>query len=76
MRGSIRQRNSPWPSPIVLAPKKDGDYRFCIDFRRVNSATKKDVQPMSRIDDILFTQTLAILDLARFCPRDEATRGA
>lgn len=41
-RGLIRPSNSPWSSPIVLAPKKDGNYRFCVDFRRVNSATKKD----------------------------------
>ena len=51
-RGLIRP-NSPWSSPIVLAPKKDGDYRFCVDFRRVNLVTKKDAQPMPRIDDIL-----------------------
>ena len=52
-RDLIRPSNSPWSSPIVLAPKKDGDYRFCVDFRRVNSATKKDAQPMPRIVDIL-----------------------
>ena len=52
-RGLIRPSNSPWSSPIVLAPKKDGDYRFCVDFRRVYSVTKKDAQPMPRIDDIL-----------------------
>ena len=52
-RGLIQPSNSPWSSPIVLAPKKDGDYRFCVDFRRVNSVTKKDAQPMPRIDDIL-----------------------
>ena len=44
---------SPWSSPIVLAPKKDGNYRFWVDFRRVNSVTKKDAQPMPCIDDIL-----------------------
>ena len=52
-RGIIRGSNSPWSSPIVLAPKKDGDYRFCVDFRRVNSVTKKDAHPMPRIDEIL-----------------------
>ena len=51
--GLIQPSNSPWSSPIVLAPKKDDDYRFCVDFRRVNSVTKKDAQPMPRIDDIL-----------------------
>ena len=52
-RGLIRSSTSPWSSPIVLAPKKDGNYRFCVDFRRVNSVTKKDAQPVPRIDDIL-----------------------
>ncbi len=52
-RGLIRSSTSPWSSPIVLAPKKDGNYRFCVDFRRLNSVTKKDAQPMPRIDDIL-----------------------
>ena len=52
-RGIIRASNSPWSSPIVLAPKKDGDYRFCVDFRRINSVTKKDAHPMPRIDEIL-----------------------
>ena len=52
-RGVIRPSNSPWSSPIVLTPKKDGDYRFCVDFRRVNSVTKKDGHPMPCIDEIL-----------------------
>ena len=41
-KGFIRPSNSPWSSPIELAPKKDGDYRFCVDFRRVNTVPKND----------------------------------
>ena len=49
-QGLIRSSTSPWSSPIVLAPKKDGNY--LLDFRQVNSVMK-DAQPMPRIDDIL-----------------------
>ena len=51
-RGLIRPSNSPWSSPIVLAPKKDGDYRFCVDFRCLNAVTRKDAYPMPRVDEI------------------------
>ena len=52
-RGVIRSGDSPSTFPIVLAAKKDVDYRFCVDFRRENSVTKKDAHPMLRIDEIL-----------------------
>ena len=52
-RGLIRPGTSPWSSPIVLELKKDGNYQFCVDFRRVNSVTKKHTHPMPRVDDIL-----------------------
>ena len=51
--GVIRPSNSPWSSPIVLAAKKGGDVRFCIDFRKVNAVTRKDSFPLPRIDDSL-----------------------
>jgi hypothetical protein len=52
-RGLIRPSDSPWSSPIVMAPKKDGDYHFCVDFRHLNAVTRKDAFPMSRLDEIL-----------------------
>ena len=33
---------SEWVSPIVMVPKKNGKVRICQDFRKLNSATKKD----------------------------------
>ena len=52
-QGVIKSFTSPSSSPVVLLPKKDGSLRFCIDYKKLNSATKKDVYPLLRIDDIL-----------------------
>ncbi len=39
--------------PVVLASKPNGKIRFCIDYRRLNSATIQDAYKLPRLDDIL-----------------------
>ena len=46
----IEPASSPWASNIVLAKKKDGTLRCCIDFRQINEITKKDAYPLPRTD--------------------------
>ena len=67
-RGIIRPSKSPWSSPKVLVGKKDGSTRFCVDFRKLNSDTRKDFYPLPRVDETLDTlggpQYFTTLDLA------------
>lgn len=47
--GIVEPSSSPWSSAYVIV-KKGGDYRLCVDFRGLNSVTKKDPYPLPYIE--------------------------
>ena len=51
--GVIRPSKSPFSSNIVLVKKRDGSPRFCIDLRKLNQHTIKDLYALPRIDETL-----------------------
>ena len=67
-RNVIRKSSSPYASPVVLVRKKDGQLRLCIDYRSLNSKTKRDAFPLPRIDETLESmggaKVFSSLDLA------------
>lgn len=49
--GVIQESTSEFASPIIIVRKKTGDYRLCVDYRKLNSATIKDKYPLPIIED-------------------------
>ena len=48
-KGLIRPSTSPWGAPVLLANKRDGSKRLCIDYRELNKVTVKNRYPLPRI---------------------------
>ena len=51
--GDVQELTSPWDSAVVLVRKKDGSLRFCIDLRKLNARTIKDVYSLPCMEESL-----------------------
>ena len=65
--GIVIPSKSPYNSPLLLVPKKDGGWRLVVDYRKLNSQMVSHRLPMQVINDALVqlggAQIFSALDL-------------
>ena len=51
--GIIKPSHSPFASAVILVKKKDGSWRFCVDYRHLNNIAVKNKYPLPVVDELL-----------------------
>ncbi|GKF00250.1 putative reverse transcriptase domain-containing protein [Tanacetum coccineum] len=51
-KGFTHPSSSPRGTPMLFIKKKDGSFRMCIDYLKLNKLTVKNLYPLPRIDDL------------------------
>ncbi|CAF3293289.1 unnamed protein product, partial [Rotaria socialis] len=51
--GLISESHSPYAAPAILVKKKDGSFRFVVDYKKLNSITIKDASPLPNMEDTI-----------------------
>ena len=51
--GLIQESHSPYAAPAILVKKKDGSYRFVVDYKRLNLITIKDSYPLPNMEETI-----------------------
>ena len=66
--GIIQPSSSEWAAAPVIVRKKDGTFRYCVDYRSLNNLTRKDGFPLPLIEECLDaladTEFFSTLDMA------------
>ena len=62
-KGWVQESLSPYVMPVLLVPKKDGNWRMCTDWRAINNITVKYRHPIPMLDELHGANIFSKIDL-------------